>query len=283
MLALKAKIGDIFEIKTPAGLAYIQYTHPSPDMGALVRVLPGLFSARPTYFADLAKQRELYFVFYTLRYALRDHQTEAVSHQPIPEWAQPCPLLRWPGGRDQSGKVLGWKIIKASDHLTLEFHQRTPILRTLTPEQEKLSIDQLWPHPTLVKEIARGWTPERAEELRLRDVAQAAERKKNEAAEGESTEKAMRHFLYFPGKRDAERAGEIVRDRGFKVEVRKGADGENWLALAAKDPPGSEEEMEQLRAEMEALAREFGGKYDGWEMAVSADGPDVSVPRQRVN
>jgi hypothetical protein len=108
-------------------------------MGALVRVLPGLFNVRPLDFAELSKKQEAYFVFYTLSYALRDHQAEVVSHQPIPEWAQPYPLMRWPGGRDQSGKVVAWKIVKASDPLTLGSLLRTPITRVLTPEQEKRS------------------------------------------------------------------------------------------------------------------------------------------------
>lgn len=77
----KAKIGDICEIATPAGLAYVQYTHDGRGMGQLVRVLPGLFSTRPTDFAELSQQKERYFAFYTLSYALRDHQVEVVSHR----------------------------------------------------------------------------------------------------------------------------------------------------------------------------------------------------------
>ena len=94
MIGKKSQIGDVYEIKTSAGLAYVQYTHDGRDMGQLVRVLPGLFSARPSDFAKLTKQRELYFVFYTLNYALRDHQAEVVSRQPVPEWAQPYPLCK---------------------------------------------------------------------------------------------------------------------------------------------------------------------------------------------
>lgn len=283
MAILKATVGDIFEIKTPAALAYIQYTHPGADMGALVRVLPGLFSTRPTDFAELAKQRELYFVFYTLKSALRNHQTEIVSHQPIPEWVRAYPLMRWPGASDPSGKTVAWKIVEASDPLTLESHRRTPIIRTPTPEQEKLSIYLLRPHPSMVREIARGWTPERAEELRLKDVAEAEERKKNQAAKGESSEQAMRHFLYFPEKTDAERAAERLSDRDFKVVIRMGADGENWLTLATKNPPRSGEDMERLRDQMEALAAELHGVYDGWEVAVDHSGPEINVPSQKVN
>jgi hypothetical protein len=93
----------------------------------------------------------------------------------------------------------------------------------------------------------------------------------------------MQHFLYFPRKLDAEAAGGRLRDRGFLVEVRRGAGGEDWLALATKDPPGSGEEMEQLREELEALAGELRGEYDGWELAVNADGPEGNEPRQKVN
>src|ERR1700731_1908718 len=99
----EAKIGDICEIETPAGLAYVQCTHVSPDMGALVRVLPGLLKARPIDFEQLAKQKELYFTFYTLNYAIRDHQVTIVSNQPVPEWAR-SPLMRWSGLTDETGK-----------------------------------------------------------------------------------------------------------------------------------------------------------------------------------
>lgn len=211
-----AEIGDIFEIETPAGLAYIQYTHSGGDEGELVRVLPRLYSARPTDFAELAKQRELYFIFYTLEYALRDHQTQFVAHQPIPDSAQAYPLMRW----TLSGR--SWKILRASDLLTLEFHVRTPAIQTLTPEQEKLSIHQLWPHAVLVREIARGWTPERAHELELEDAATAEEQKKNHRDGDESSRQVMRHYLHFPRKSAAGRAGERLRNLGLRWKFARG-------------------------------------------------------------
>ena len=266
ILKRKSEIGDICEIVTPAGLAYIQYTHDIRGSGQLVRVLPGLHDARPRDFAELARQPELYFIFYTLNYALRDHQTEIVSHQPVPNWAQRYPLMRW-GVPDQNGEILAWKIFEASTPLTVENHLRTPVLRVLTREQHKLSIRELWPHPVMVRELARGWTPERAEELRLRDIAEADE-KKDLAESGESREKPMRHVLYFPRKSNAEKAGERLRKQGFSVEVRKGSGGKNWLALAARTAPQTGEQMTELREGMETIAVELGGEYDGWELAV---------------
>jgi hypothetical protein len=222
----------------------------------------------PRWLHRLAAQKEMYFTFYTLNYALQDRETTIVSRQPVPSWARPYPLMRWSPPPDGSGKPAGvWKLFDASTPLTVENHMRTPVLHELSPEQKKLSIHRLWPHPAMVRELARGWTPERAEELRLRDLAEAAERKKGAPAAA-SADKNMRHYLYFPKKPAARKAEERHRGSGFAVEIRKGADGKNWLALATRTPPQTGEEMDQVRNEMEALAAELNGEYDGWELPV---------------
>jgi hypothetical protein len=124
MAMKKAKIGDILEIKTPAGLAYVQYTHNGGDMGELVRVLPGLYANRPSDFESLARQKELYFIFYTLNYALRAGQIEIVSHQPVPAWAKSYPMMRHEASTDPSGKALRWRFVPSSSPLTIEELQR---------------------------------------------------------------------------------------------------------------------------------------------------------------
>lgn len=263
----KPKIGDIIEIKTTSGLAYIQYTHDTEALGELVRILPGLFSARPLDFAALARQKELYFVFYTLMHALRRNLVEIVAHQPVPDWAQPFPLMRWGGFGFKDGKTTPWKIFKASDPLTIEMHQRTSFIQTLTPEQEKLSIHHLWPPPVMEKELARGWTPERAEEIRLKDVIAAAQREQNQATKNESLG-GMRHFLYFSRKADAARVGKQLCSRGFTIELRKSAEGDKWLVLATQIALATGLEMEELCNELKALADKFGGEYDYFEVPI---------------
>ena len=282
-MAKKASVGDIVEIKTPGGFAYVQYTHAGGTSGELVRVLPGLYENRPADLAQLAQQKELYFVFYILNYALRADQAEIVSNHPVPEWAKPHPIMRHSAATDETGKTIRWRLISAASRLTLEELQRTPLLFQLTPEQEKLSIREIWPHAAMVRELARGWTPERAEELRLKDAAETAERKTNPVGGDESSEKGMRHFLYFTRKTDAEMAGERLRDHGFSVEVSKGGDGESWLALATKTPPRTGEQMDERRDEMEALAAQFGGEYDGWEVARDSLGSAGVEHDQKVN
>jgi hypothetical protein len=278
----KARIGDIVEISTPAGLGYVQYTHDAGTNGELVRVLPGLYTNRPPDLAALARQKEMYFVFYIMNYAVRAGQAEVVSNQPVPEWAKAHPMMRHAAAFDDFRRVIRWRIVSAASQLTPQELIYTPLLTELTPEQEKLSIREIWPHAAMVREMARGWTPERAEELRLQDVAEA-EKRAAISAPGKGVSEPMKHYLYFPKKPDAEQAGERLRSRGFSVELHQGADGENWLALAMKAPPKTGEQMDELRDEMEALATQFGGEYDGWEAAIDSLGSGNVESGQKVN
>jgi hypothetical protein len=282
-IAQKASIGDIVEIRTPAGLGYVQYTHDAGTNGELVRVLPGLYTKRPSDFAALARQKELYFVFYIMNYALRTGQAEVVSNQSVPEWAKAHPMMRHAAAFDDFRRVIRWRIISAASRLTLEELQRTPLLTELTPEQKRLSIREIWPHAVMVKELARGWTPECAEELRLKDVAERARNKVNLVQVDESEEKGMRHFLYFTKKNDAEGAAELLRSRGFSVEVRKNAGEENWLTKAITVAPNSGDQMDELRDAMESVAAQFSGDYDGWETPLESLGSDSSAKGQRAN
>jgi len=260
-----ASIGDIAEIKTPTGLGYVQYTHDNGDMGELVRVLPGLHASRPNL-VQLASEKELYFVFYTLEYALRAGQTTIVAHEAIPEWARPYPLMRMSVGIDRTGKTLTWRIINAGDSPTIDALERLPILHELTPDQVKLSIHMLRSHPAMVKAMARGWTPDRAEELRLGYASQRKAEELSRPAEGMPSDRPMRHYLYFRSESEARKAAHRLRTRGFSAEVRLGGDGVNWLTLAGHAAPRNIEEMETRRDELVALATELGGEYDGYEL-----------------
>jgi len=79
----------------------------------------------------------------------------------------------------------------------------------------------------------------------------------------------------------AEEAGNQLCSRDFSVQVRKAAGGEDWLVLATKAPPKTGEQMDELREEMEALAAQFGGEYDGWEAAIDSLGSSGNVEQGR--
>ncbi len=270
MVSRILKIGDIAEIKTPRGLAYIQYTHASEHAGELIRVLPGLYTSRPASFFELASQKELYFIFYPLTYALRAKQTEIVSNQPVPEWARNEPIMRQPVGTEPEGKTSSWKLVPALQPLTVEFLRETPVIHELSPEQRKLSILIVRGHASMVKEIARGWTPDRAESFGDKDRAQARANRASQPIASHPVNPTMRHYFYFSSRTNAEGAGSRLRESGYSVEVRESKTGTNWLALATADSSTIGGEIEQLRASFEALASQFSGEYDGWEVATNS-------------
>jgi regulator of ribonuclease activity B len=84
-----------------------------------------------------------------------------------------------------------------------------------------------------------------------------------------TTPTLMRHYLYFSSESQAQNAAERLRARGLSVNVRLGADKKNWLALASQNTLQSPDQMEDVRDKMEAIAMEFGGEYDGWEVAIA--------------
>ncbi len=60
----RARPGDILEVSTPRGLAYIHYTARHSEYGDAIRGLPGFFATRPVGFTALASSPEAYFTFY---------------------------------------------------------------------------------------------------------------------------------------------------------------------------------------------------------------------------
>ena len=266
MRAKKPIIGDIYEVKVPSGLAYMQYTHEGEDNGELVRVLPGIYARRPDDFASFSQQKELYFTFCTLAIGLRKREVEQVSNQPVPESARPFPTMRKAGGRSREGRILNWHIGHGLRLYTIQEMQNALFTRELTPEQRKLSIAQICPISALAEDIERGWTPERNEELEEMD-RQQQKAARSQTASLEPKTQSIDHFLYFPKKSDAEKAAQQLRNKEWIVEVKLGADGENWLVLG-KQPAPIAEDIEDLRDELERLAKKHHGEYDGWGAAV---------------
>lgn len=262
MRTKRPRIGDIYELKVPSGLAYVQYTHEGEDNGELVRVLPGIHSSRPDDFASLSEQKELYFIFCLLAHGLRRGEIEMVSNQPVPERARPFPTMRKAGGRSREGRVLNWHIGHGLRLYTVQEMQNALYTRELTPEQKKLSIAEIWPISTLAAEIEKGWMPERNEELEeiARKKAAAA---RAQAGPLEPKAKFIDHYLYFRKKSNAQEAAQHLRNRGWFVEVKPGADDKSWLVLA-KQPAPITEDIGDLRDELERLAEELNGEYDGW-------------------
>ncbi len=76
------------------------------------------------------------------------------------------------------------------------------------------------------------------------------------------------HYLYFHDEELAKYAGEEVRKLGFDPAVILSVgSGSQWLLLA-RHPENrlvAEEQMEQEAEQLEKMAEELGGEYDGWD------------------
>jgi hypothetical protein len=105
----RPQLGDVVEISTPDGLAYAQYTqkHVSPPKyGELIRVLPGIWSSRPSDFADLVHQDSQFITFFPLGAACSRGIVQVVASEDVPSFARQFPTFR-NSHRDPQGKRVG--------------------------------------------------------------------------------------------------------------------------------------------------------------------------------
>ncbi|TDR34364.1 regulator of ribonuclease activity B [Tahibacter aquaticus] len=73
------------------------------------------------------------------------------------------------------------------------------------------------------------------------------------------------HYLYVPSNEVANQISKDLKQRGFQVEERLGADCENWLVLAKHNAVPTEELIASVRQSLEEMMDSVGGEYDGWE------------------
>lgn len=146
----RPKIGDVVEIETPIGFAYLQYTYKDPRDGELLRLLPGIYEMPLEDVSELAAQEERYFLFLPLAVALRQGRMRLVAHEEIPVSTQPRPFMRFRGGITRDGTVLNWWV---------ESEEGKTLVSELRPEQYDMSIGGIWNTSLLILRIVEGWKP----------------------------------------------------------------------------------------------------------------------------
>lgn len=147
----RIKVGDIFEVVTSSGKAYLHYIHKDSVTGELVRVLKGLYSERPTTFEKLAASEERYFISFPLSAATKRKIVEPVGYFPATSFSKPK-LMRTE--HNVRGEFLGWYLVDT------ETWQRQ-LVRTLTPEQKKLSPWGIWNDVLLIENLVNDWSLEK--------------------------------------------------------------------------------------------------------------------------
>ena len=149
----KLKLGDIFEIKTPIGSAYLHYIYKDETIGDLIRVLPGLFTERPDDFDAIASAKERYMIFFPLSAANNRKLVERVGFYPADEFEMP----KYMRTKHIIGKeFIGWHIVQTDT-------MKRQLLQTLTPEQKQLSPWPTWNDTLLIERLVNHWSLEKWE------------------------------------------------------------------------------------------------------------------------
>lgn len=257
----QARPGDVLEVSTPRGLAYVHYTYFTyKPYREAIRVLPGFFGTRPADFTALVNSPEAFFSFYPARAAVSQGLVEIAAHHPVPpEKAFPA-VYRRAGARSREGRVLAWLICEGTNET---------LVRELSDEQRYLPIFSIWMHDSLVSALVKQWRPE--QDLGIPPApATTTPTQEPKTSDDSAAPRRVQHFLYFPSARASKAVADQLTARGFEVERRKSAEGKNWLVLVSHtaDPAGTSE-LESVRDTLEAFAEEHSGEYDGHQIAVA--------------
>lgn len=143
----KMIIGNIYEINTKKGKAYLHYIYKDTTLGELIRVLPNLYSERPANFNELAQANELYSVFFPLSFANKKNIVELVGNYSADKFTKPSYMR---SEHMVKGEFLGWHIINTD---TWE----RQLVKKLSEQQKALSPWGIWNDTLLVERLENDW------------------------------------------------------------------------------------------------------------------------------
>jgi len=126
----KIKCGDVFEIGTKNGKAFFEYAKEPPATECeVIRILPGIYKESEIIdFNTLTEEKELFFIQFPLKYAVKQKSVKFIGNYRIPE-AVSIPKYY----RDKhivKGEFLSWHII---DSDTLQIRS----VKELSDEEKK--------------------------------------------------------------------------------------------------------------------------------------------------
>ena len=145
----RPRIGDVFELKTPIGFAYLQYINKHDEWGALVRVLGPVLEFRPAEFQHVVAQQERFVIFFPLGAAVAKGIVSMVAHMPLPERSNTFPLFKAPGNIE-GGKVLDWWLWDGNSSWRVA---------ELSADQYDLPTQQVVNDTMLIDLILNNWRP----------------------------------------------------------------------------------------------------------------------------
>jgi hypothetical protein len=113
------------------------------------------------------------------------------------------------------------------------------------------------------------WRPGQVQAVeRVEDAFEADERVLDHLARlgsDPAQPRECRHYLYVPGELEAHTVAGVLTREGWNAEVE--AAPESWLVTATTHTALTRARVRATRAQLERLACDQGGAYDGWEVA----------------
>ena len=93
---IRKKIGDVIEVPTSKGLAYVQYTHENKTWGSLIRVLQGFYKTRPSNeeLEKIVQEPHRFQTFCIVYRVVNIGDWERVGNFPVPDFAQKFPTFK---------------------------------------------------------------------------------------------------------------------------------------------------------------------------------------------
>jgi Regulator of ribonuclease activity B len=75
----------------------------------------------------------------------------------------------------------------------------------------------------------------------------------------------LNHYFFFRDQQGADQAAHRLQERGWTIEsISLHAEHEKWLLQARQ--PGPIGNLQELQTELDLLADDLGGEYDGWQV-----------------
>ena len=107
------KIGDVIEVPTSKGLAYVQYTHENKTWGSLIRVLQGFYKTRPSNetLEKVVQKPHRFQTFCPVHYGVNIGVWERFGNFPVPDFAQKFPTFKNSSAPPKSDlKEVNWSL-----------------------------------------------------------------------------------------------------------------------------------------------------------------------------
>jgi hypothetical protein len=150
-MAKKAKIGDVLQILTSAGVAYAQITHTHKRYGTLLSVFSGFYAEAPDNFSLLVSSAPQFQAFFPAQSAVDGGLLSVVSNVPVADKNKKFPIFRTRAiGRD--GQCGPWWVWDGESEKVLD--------RPLLEAERKYPIRGIISAPLLLERIEKGYRPE---------------------------------------------------------------------------------------------------------------------------